>query len=139
MREDQWATYVTIDGTPVPGPGISWDATTGGDIDSDETKYRPGGMAKQISLGGNRTVANITVSKLLVEATDWAVLKTVQARVGRGAPMSVIRQPLDIDGNPFGDRLTYTGTLKTIIPPDHQSDGSAAGLWQAALSVDDCA
>jgi hypothetical protein len=134
VREDQWATYVSVDGNPVPGPGITWDTCNAGDIDSDEVKYLPGGMGAQISLGGNPTISNITVGKLLVETSDWAPLKGLIGRQGK-APMVITRQPLDTDGNPYGAPLVYSGLLKTVMPPPHNSDGNTAAVWQLVQST----
>jgi hypothetical protein len=48
-RLDQYNVTVSLDGTPLG----TFDKMTGGEIDSEETKYKPGGMAPQVSLGGS--------------------------------------------------------------------------------------
>jgi hypothetical protein len=50
-REDTWLVSLSIDGRDLE----VWDKLSGGEVDSDESKYRPGGMAAEISLGGTIT------------------------------------------------------------------------------------
>jgi hypothetical protein len=130
MRQDQWQISLTIDGVDM---GV-WDTFSGGAATSSETKYRPGGLAKQRSLGGQPSVDNITVGKL-VETTDWDLTrKLMAARVGK-AEAVVSRQPLDTDGAPWGEALTYRGTLMTVNPGDTDSNATAASVWQCIIST----
>lgn len=130
MRQDQWSNTVTIDGTPW---GV-WDTLGGGDVDAEETKYRPGGMGAQVSLGGQKSTGNITLGRLLVRS-DWAAMKRLMtSRVGR-ARVTVSRQPLDVDGNPWGDPLVYSGTLQNVTPGDTDSNSSDAQVWEITVST----
>jgi hypothetical protein len=124
-RESQYAVRIALDDVDT---GI-WDKMEGGARDSEESKYKPGGMQPEISLGGQQTVENITVSRLYVLDRDHAqwVGKFLN-RVGRGK-VTVTKQPLDIDGNVFGDPIVYTGILKTVTPPDVDSESDDASLW----------
>jgi len=132
VRQDNWLNTVTIDGKSF---GV-WDTLAGGDIESSETKYRPGGMQPEVSLGGNVSVNNLTLGKLLTQGdyTDQLRALMTTGRVGK-APASVSRQPLDADGNPFGTPLTYTGKLMHVLPGDTDSNGSAASQWQVVIST----
>lgn len=132
MRQDQWLATLTIDGVDY---GI-WDAVAGGDVEATETKYRPGGMQPEISLGGPVTVNNVTLSKLLEKGDYTAQLRQLMTtgRVGK-APASIARQPLDEDGNPFGDPLSYTGKLMHVVPGDSDSNTQAAQVWQVVVST----
>lgn len=100
----------------------TWDAISGGDKDSDDLKYHPGGMAELLSLGGRATVGDITVSRLYDEATHdkiGAILDSV------GKTLCVVtKQPLDEDRNAYGKPLVYSGRLKGTSPPDQDSDGT---------------
>src|SRR5215831_20210442 len=117
MRKDQWDTTVTIDGTQYG----TWDVSTGGDVDTTELQYRPGGMGAQISLGGVVTVNALTVGRLYVLERDHVNVHDLLGRVGRGQVV-VKKQPLDIDGNAFGRPLTYNGILKRVTPPEVDSN-----------------
>ena len=131
MRQDQWSNTVTIDGTPL---GV-WDTFGGGDVEAEETKYRPGGMQPQVSLGGSTSVNNVTLARLL-DKEDWPFMhKLMSSRVGK-APVVVSRQPLDADGNPFGRPLVYRGTLQNVNPGDTDSNSSDAQTWTIVVSTE---
>jgi len=73
----QYQVTVTIDGVDY---GV-WDTFSGGEVASEEVKYRPGGMAAQVSLGGSTTVENITVSRLYVLERDHVIVHQLMSRV----------------------------------------------------------
>jgi hypothetical protein len=129
-RMDQYAVAVEIDGKD---EGI-WDKQSGGGVDSEETKYKPGGMAKEVSLGGSTNIENVTVSRLYVLDRDHLRVKAWMSRVGR-ATVKVSKQPLDVDGNVFGDPIVYTGKLKRCTPPEVDSESSDAGLVEIEVST----
>lgn len=128
-RQDQYAVSVRIDGTDT---GV-WDKLSGGEIDSEETKYKPGGMAAAVSLGGSVEVGNVTVSRLYVLDRDHTVIKTWINRVGK-ANVVVTKQSLDVDGNSFGAPLVYQGTLKTVTPPEVDSESNDAALVEIEVT-----
>lgn len=131
MRQDQWSNTVTIDGTPM---GV-WDTFGGGDVEAEETKYRPGGMQPQVSLGGSTSVNNVTLSRLLGKE-DWPVMHDLMSsRVGK-ADVTVSRQPLDADGNPFGRPLVYRGKLQNVNPGDTDSNSADAQTWTIVVSTE---
>lgn len=131
MRSDQWANTVTVDGVPL---GL-WDTLSGGDVESEETKYRPGGMTPQVSLGGSVTVNNITLGRLL-NREDWDFMHALMAnRVGK-AEVVVARQPLDADANPFGRPMVYRGVLMSVNPGDTDSNSSDAQVWEITVSTE---
>lgn len=130
-REDTWLTSLSIDGVDLE----VWDRWSGGEIDSDESKYRPGGMASEISLGGTRTVGNITVGRNYDYLRDHPRVPWLISRVGAGRGV-LGRQPLDINGNPQGAPLTYTGTLKTVTPPDIDSTSNDPAILELEFTLD---
>lgn len=130
MRQDQWSNTVTIDGKPM---GI-WDTLDGGAADSEETKYRPGGMQPEVSLGGTRSIGNLTLSRLL-QQSDWEFMRRLMNRTGK-ARCIVSRQPLDIDGNPWGRPITYRGVLKAVTPGATDSNSSDAQTWEIEVSTE---
>jgi hypothetical protein len=132
MRQDQWSNTVTIDGAKFG----TWDTLGGGAATATETKYSPGGMGPQKSLGGKNNVDNLTLGKLIEPTADeWNAIKALMAtRVGK-AEVSVSRQPLDVDGNPFGEPLVYSGKLLTVTPGDTDSNSEAAQVWTITVST----
>lgn len=131
MRQDQFQVTLSIDDVPF---GV-WDALSGGEIDSEETKYKPGGMAAQVSLGGSVNVGNITLKRLEDLGVMEPLVKTLAAKVGKGR-CKVTRTPLDTDGNALPLlSLVYTGTLKTVTPAEHDSTGSDAAQIELEIST----
>jgi len=129
-RVDQYNVTVSIDGVSYG----TWDHLTGGDIDSVETKYAPGGMAPQVSLGGKQEVANVTLERLYDLTRDHTTVPTLRSKVGKGA-VTVSKQPLDVDGNAFGSPIVYKGKLKKLGLPDANSESSEAAKIQLEVSV----
>lgn len=128
-REDQYSVTVNIDNTDL---GV-FDKLTGGEIDSEESKFRPGGMASQVSLGGYKTVSNLTVSRLYDLARDHLKVQFLLERVGKGSA-TISKQPLDVNGNPFGAPIVYTGKLKQVKLPDHDSESADAAMIELEFS-----
>jgi hypothetical protein len=130
-RQDKWSNTVTIDGERW---GV-WDTLAGGEVSDSETKYKPGGMKPEKSLGGSTTVGNLTLGRLL-EKEDWEPIRQLMInRVGK-ASVTVARQPLDDDGNPFGRPLTYSGKLLNVAPGDTDSTSDSAQAWTIIVSTD---
>jgi len=136
-REDTHILTMTIDGGP--GVGIRnlgvWDAKEGGEIDSEENKYKPGGMADEISMGGTKSVGNLTFRRYYDWARDDPHIAWLINRVGNGRGTLGV-QMLDIHGNPQGGLLTYGGTLKTFTPPDLDSTSNDPAMLSAEFTID---
>lgn len=113
----------------------TWDKMTGGAVDSEDSKYYPGGMGPPISLGGRKSVDNITVSRLYRLSRDHDVVHKQFDRVGK-ADAIVTRHPMDINGNIWGKAVVYRGTLKRVGLPDIDSEASGAGLIELEIIVD---
>lgn len=129
-RVDQRAVTLAIDGRDF---GV-WDKKSGGAIDSEGTKYRPGALGAMVALGGPTMVDNVTLQRLYVLERDHAEMPFLQGRVGRGN-CTVTEQPLDVDGNAFGRPLVYTGKLKRVTPPDIDSESSDAALIELEIDT----
>lgn len=136
-RQDTHRITVSI-ADPKTGKLVSfgvWDKFSGGDLDSDETKYYPGGMVAPISLGGRRTPGNVTVSRLYRLERDHDRMQFLFDSAGKSR-MTVSRQPLEIEGKKYGKALIYNGTLKHVSPPDLDSEQSGAALLTLEMTVD---
>jgi hypothetical protein len=131
-RQDTYAINVHIAGADF---GI-WDKMTGGEIDSEDTKYAPGGMKPQISLGGRVMTGNITVSRLYRLARDHDLAQWLIVRAGK-ATVKINKQPLDLDGNVYGRPIVYVGKLKRVTFPEVDSESSTAGLLEIECSTED--
>lgn len=134
-RMDQYDVTVTITkGNDVKNTG-TWDKMEGGEIDSSETKFRPGKMGAQISLGGYREVGNITVSRLYDLTRDHANLASFLIGAVGKAVVDISKQPLDVDGNKSGKPIVYSGRLKAVTFPEHDSESSDAAMVSIEVST----
>lgn len=121
MRKDMWAVHLTVDGIDWGGQNI-WDTKTGGEVDSSATTYSPGGMEKEVALGGKQLTGNVTLTRLYRQERDHLRLQKLMNAAGK-ASCKILQQPLDEDGNasPTLPPLVYTGKLKRVTPPDVDS------------------
>lgn len=131
-RKDQYRITVTVDGRTLPAPH-AWDTLTGGEIDSEELKYKPGAMAPEISLGGTVTVGQVVVGRIYDLDRDHVNIHWLIGRVGKGHVV-VKKQPLDIDGNAFGRALVYQGKLKRVLPPEVDSTSTDAAILEVEVT-----
>ncbi|HKV66544.1 MAG TPA: hypothetical protein VJN72_00535 [Gaiellales bacterium] len=129
-REDTQLVTLRVDDVDF---GV-FDKKTGGNADSEETKYTPGGMAKEVSLGGRQTHENITLSREFDWGRDGPGVAYLIGRRGRAA-VTIGQQFLDIDGNARGNPITATGTLKSVQVPDHDSSGNDAALLELECTI----
>lgn len=130
-RADQWLYTLTVNDRPL---GV-WDKKEGGDADSEEVKYRPGGMVPQRSLGGAQTLENVTLTRLYEFARDHDLAKWM--RTVRGKARCVIAmQPLDEDGNPFGAPDVARGTLKRVTSPEGDSEADDPGTYEVEITLE---
>lgn len=128
-RKDQWEVSLAVDGRSM---GV-YDVKTGGETDTDELTYKPGGMAPQISLGGMVTVAAIVISRLYRLDRDHLNVHWLLSRVGKGKCV-VRQQALDIDGNVYGTNLTARGTLKRVTLPEVDSNSTDAAVIELEIT-----
>jgi hypothetical protein len=126
-REDQYnvTAEVTYAGrTETLG---TFDKFSGGEMDSEEAKYYPGGMQQVISLGGRVSVGNVTISRLYDLARDHPLVGWLMGGCGKAA-FTVTKTSLTVDATAVEHPLVYTGTLKAVTPPDHDSESNDAAL-----------
>lgn len=128
--ESQYEVKLTLNGTDYG----TWDNMDGGAVDSEERKYRPGGMAEQVSLGGSKTTSNITLSRLYMLSRDHGLFLTLVSLVGKGE-CRVTKQPLNGEGDPVGNPISYSGVLKAVTPPNHNSESDDAAMIEIEIST----
>lgn len=132
-REDQYNVTVSVTIAGTTRDLGTFDGFSGGEIDSEEAKFWPGALGDQIALGGRRSVSNFTVRRLYDLARDHGLMGWLIGGVGK-AKVVAHKQPLDVDKNPYGKPLVYTGTLKQLSPPDHDSGSNDAAQYSLEVS-----
>lgn len=129
MRQDQFQIHLSINGQDYG----EWDKCTGGESQANEIKYKPGGMQPEISLGGTVSVSDVTVERLYDVAIDGANLSKYLAANGRGNAV-VSRHALDLNGNPIGTPMVWTGIVKSVKLPDADGENNAAAMVSVVVS-----
>src|SRR4051794_11686669 len=122
-RQDEFLCTVTVNGEKL---GV-WDKHDGGAASAQSTKYRPGGLGKESSLGGPKSVENVTVSKLFDPATVLALSKWLMDGAGQYRATASL-QPLDRNGVAYGDPWVRNGTLLKVTPPNYDSNSNAPAM-----------
>ena len=119
-RQDMFLVSVSVEGLGDIGV---FDKFEGGEVDSDEQVYAPGGMADAVSVGGAQTMGGITLERNYILERDHPIFHSLSALAGR-ASMTATKQPLDENKVPFGRPMVYRGKLKQVAGPDHDSTSS---------------
>ena len=133
-RADTWEIIVEMGtGSSMITLGI-WDKKTGGDLDSDEVKYYPGGMAPVEALGGRLNPTNLTIQRIYDRVDDGAHVTQLLNAVGKGI-MTVTQRALDLEGVGMPKRVIWTGILKRVRVPDVDSETTGAALIEIEITV----
>lgn len=127
-RVDHFRVTMTLAGRDL---GI-WDTKEGGESDSEETRYRPGGLPEE-SLGGADTVTQITCSRMFRRGRDDQQIAFMRSQVGSGTAIVKVLNS-DADGNPIGTGETYTGVLKRVGPPQVDSNSSDVAMIEVEIT-----
>lgn len=130
-RENQWRWTLTVNGRDC---GV-WAEADGGDKDSEESKTRPGGGEAEESLGGVTSYDNLTLTARFDLLFHPDLEDFLDAEVGKGNPVVANRQALGRDDLPFGRSKAFKGTLKKLIRPSGNSDGSDASNLGVELTL----
>lgn len=129
-RQDMFAITLEVAGNDFG----YWDKKTGGELDSDEVKYYPGASSEAVSLGGRVTPGNLTLQRLYDRKDDHDRINDLLSVVGKGS-VKVTQRPLDKDGNGYGKRVVWTGTLKRVLIPDVDSEATSAALLEVEITT----
>jgi hypothetical protein len=136
LREDQADIRVSIDtGAGLVPVGAAWKTYEGGNLEADDAKTRPGGMGREVSLGGPASRDDVTCTIQFSDAFSVAH-PTLESLVGN-ARMKVSYTPLDGLRRPVGSSHSAVGTLKSAFTPDSDSESSDAGLYTVIMSCDE--
>lgn len=129
-RADTWEWTVEVGGNDLG----TFDEKDGGDIDSDETVFRPGGMKELYSLGGPRTVTNLTLRRNYRLHRDHPLSEYLIKSVGK-YNAKLTGQPLDHAGSPFGDPFIYVAKVKRVQFPTHNSNAADASMLEIEFTA----
>ncbi len=130
-RADTFIVRLSLNGKDT---GI-WDKKTGGESDSSELKYQPGGMVPPLSLGGQRQIGNLTLQREYDRVDDHDKINAFLNATGSGKCV-VTQRPLDFEGNPYGRSVIWNGTLKKVQVPDVDSEGgTTAAMIEVEITV----
>lgn len=129
-RENQFRWTLTVDGRNC---GV-WAETDDHAKDSEEAKTRPGAGEAEESLGGVTSYDNLNMTARWDRLLHPDLERFLDSRVGRGVAVAT-RQALDRDNMPFGAPLVHSGTLKKLVRPGSNSDGSDASNLQVELTI----
>lgn len=132
-RQDQYDVTVVVSYGGTTRDMGTFDGFSGGEITADDTKFYPGGMQNQISLGGRRSVENFTLTRLYNLTRDHPLQGWLAAGVGR-ATVVATKASLTVDRGAVPDPLIYQGTLIRHAPPEHDSNSSDAATYELEVS-----
>jgi hypothetical protein len=138
IRQDQADIRVSVDGVAF-GDGNSWVTLTGGRITAPGAKTRPGGMGREVEVGGPSTRSNavLTTQNSDVMAGQHP---TLESKVGRGQARVSI-QFLDNYGAALpGASHTIKGLLLGAELPDMNGEATGAmGMYTLTVGCDELA
>jgi hypothetical protein len=134
IRGDQADIRVSVDGVPY---GDSWRHVDGGSLEADDAKTRPGGMGREVAVGGPAQRNDITVGIAFDDVVaGWH--RTFESKVGNGR-VKVAYQYLGPDRAPIGPTHTVKGVLKAANMPEFESDSSDVEDYEIVVSCDELA
>lgn len=131
-RQDTYLILAEVDGRPLG----AFDTYSGGEVDSEESKYRPGGFVGELSLGGKKTIGNVTISRYYDLLRDHPLYKWLEQVAGevRGA---ISWTPCNLRNQVAGDSVWKGGTFKRVEHNDMESDGGAdPGMIELEFTID---
>jgi hypothetical protein len=130
-RVDTWHVTAFVEDQPL---GV-FDNWSGSEADSEEAKYRPGSMDQEISLGGRRTLSNVTIDRYYDIFRDHELCKWLFKKAGQ-ARATLARTPMTTGGVITGTPHWFGGTLKRVKEPDVDSMGNDVGKMELEFTID---
>lgn len=113
-----------------------WDRKTGGDVQADITKHRPGGMGAEETYGGQAQTTDLVLTRVKKRQgrDDIAKIAILRQMVGRGEVV-VTEQPLDQDANKYGKPSVHRGVVMRVSGADVDSNSNDADLYEVGIST----
>lgn len=137
IRQDEADIWLTVDGVSY-GNGDSWFSYTGATLSAAGAKTRPGGMGKEVELGGpaTRSDATITTQNSDIMAGQHRKLESL---IGKGNALIKIQYL-----NEYGQALpnssfTVRGKLKEADLPDINANTPDAGMYTVVVACHELA
>jgi len=113
-----------------------FDTWEGGNVTSDNTKHRRGALGIQISIGGPKSIDDITITRDYDLARDHQHAHWLSGCVGRARGV-FRKQPLDDNSVAYGAPLVLQGVIIGYNHPSHDSDSSDVSMVALVLSPND--
>lgn len=133
-REDQFNITASVSyGGETKDLG-TFDTFDGGEVDSDDTKYWPGGLQQQISLGGRRQVGNVTIGRMYDLGRDHPIMGWLLGGVGCAEVVVTKTSMTACPPSAVENPIVYKGKMKAVTPPGHDSNSSDAASWEMEVS-----
>ena len=120
IRSDQAVIHVKVAGVTLDTE--PWSSLEGGDNTPEMVQAYPGGMKPLVSLGGFPKPTPLTVTRPWEEALIKPY-KQLYKNAGQ-AEAEVSYQALNAEKKPYGEVVTYTGTLGTVTRPNYKAGTS---------------
>lgn len=123
-------TITASDGRVIEG---TWAKRSGGNTTSEERRYHEGGVYEEEVAGGPSTQENMTLSRPYKKSRDIELYRWAR-RVAGKIILTITEQPLDDDGNAYGQPLVDTARLLGVTRPEVDADDTG-GTSYIELSV----
>lgn len=127
-RQDQFRVTLKIAGNNF---GV-FEKRSGGKLSGNTTSIFPGNMAPEKSLGGRPSSDLITLTRNYDRVRDHDRLNLLVPGIGKYECV-VQQQPLDAEGNAYGNPITWNGTLESLTWPD--ADTSSTSSSEIVLEI----
>ena len=135
IREDQADIRLTVNGVVY---GDTWATYDGGALTASDAKTRPGGLGKEVSVGGPSSRGDLTLTIQMSDiVAGWH--NTLESVVGGGTCKASVAY-INPDRTPIpGATFSRTGTLKEASLPTATYDSGDVGMYQVVISCDELA
>lgn len=112
-----------------------FDTWSGGNATSDNTKHRRGAMGSQVTVGGPKTIEDVTITRDYDQVRDHQHAHWLFGCVGR-ARVVARKSVLDENGVAFGRPLVVSGVLVGYNHPEADSDSGDFAMFGLVVSPD---
>jgi hypothetical protein len=133
IRSDMAFIQVALAGV---AKGDLWATFEGGGLEADDQKTRPGGMKRQVAIGGPTSRQDVTVTTQMTDGLT-AVAKEFESAAGRKT-MTVTVTYLDEDGNAVvGNSFSVKGKVKSAVWPSLDVNSGDVAFLSVTASLDE--